>query len=65
MVFFNRDIEEEVYTKQPKGFSSSGGEHLVCKLKKSIPGLKQASCQWHWKFHDVMSSFGFVEDIMD
>ena len=51
--------------KQPEGFSSNGGEHLVCKLKKSIYGLKQASRQWCLKFHDVISSFGFVENIMD
>ena len=51
--------------KQPEGFSSNGGEHLVCKLKKSIYGLKQTSRQWCLKFHDVISSFGFVENIMD
>jgi len=36
--FFNGDLEEEVYMKQPEGFSFSSGEHLVCKLKKSIYG---------------------------
>ena len=51
--------------KQPEGFSSSQGEHVVCKLKKSIFGLKQASCQWYLKFHFVISSFGFEENIMD
>ena len=43
MTFFNGDLEEEVYMKQPEGFSSSESEHLVCKLNKSIYCLKQAS----------------------
>ena len=51
--------------KQPEGFSSSQGEHLVCKLKKSIDRLKQASFQWYLKFHDMISSFRFEEDTMD
>jgi hypothetical protein len=38
---------------------------LVCKLKKSIYGLKQSSRKWYLEFHDVVSSFGFVENIMD
>ena len=63
--FLNGDLEEEVYMKQPEGFFSSEGENLVCKLKKSIYGLKQASRQWYLKFHDVISSFGFVENIKD
>ena len=63
--FLNGDLEEEVYMKQPEGFSSSDGEQLVCKLKKSIYGLKQASRQWYLKFHDVISSFGFEENVMD
>ncbi|RDX61240.1 hypothetical protein CR513_60546, partial [Mucuna pruriens] len=32
MTFLNGDLEEEVYVKQPKGFSSSDSEHLVYKL---------------------------------
>ena len=40
--FLNVDLEEEVYMKQPKGFSSNIGEHLVCKLKKTIYKLRQA-----------------------
>ena len=56
---------KEVYMKQLEGFSSSDGEHLVCKLKKSIYGLKQALRQWYLKFNDVIFSFGFVENAMD
>ena len=63
--FLNGDLEDEVYMKQPEGFSSREGEHLVCKLKKSIYGLKQASCQWYYKFYGVSTSFGFVENPMD
>ena len=63
--FLNGNLEEEVYMKQPKGFSSSEGEHLVCKLKKSVYGLKQASRQWYLKFHEVITSFDFEENIMD
>ena len=63
--FLNGNLEEEVYMKQPEGFSSSEGEHLVCKLKKSINGLKQASRHWYLKFHETITSFGFEENIMD
>ena len=62
--FLNGKLEE-VYMKQPEGFPSSDGEQLVCKLKKSIYGLKQASRQWYLKFHNIISSFGFVENVMD
>ena len=42
MTFLNADLEEEVYMKQPEGFSFSDGEHLVCKLKKSIYGIEKS-----------------------
>ena len=37
----------------------------MCKLNKSIYDLKQASQQWHLRFHEVISSFGFEENVMD
>ena len=63
--FLNGNQEEDVYMIQREGFSSSEGEHLVFNLNKSIYGLKQASHQWYLKFHEVIASFGFEENIMD
>ena len=57
--FLNGSLEEEVYMDQPEDFSIEGKEHLACKLKKSIYGLKQASRQWYLKFNDTITSFGF------
>ena len=43
--FLNWNLEEDVYMAQPKDFSVEGKEHLLCKLKKSIYGVKQVSRQ--------------------
>jgi hypothetical protein len=41
--FLNSNLQENVYMAQPEGFAVEGKEHLGCKLKKSLYGLKQAS----------------------
>ncbi|CAM8996369.1 unnamed protein product [Rhodiola kirilowii] len=43
--FLNGDLEEEIYMKQPEGFVIMGQEHKVCKLVKSLYGIKQAPMQ--------------------
>jgi hypothetical protein len=63
--FLNGSLEEEVYMDQPEGFSLKGKEHMVCKLNKSIYGLKQASRQWYLKFNDTITSFGSKENTVD
>lgn len=51
--------------KQPEGFFSRDGQHLVCKLNKSIYCLKQVFRQWYLKFYNVITSFGFEENVID
>ena len=63
MAFVNGDLEEEIYMSQPDGFALKGQEHKVCKLLKSIYGLKQASRSWNIKFDETIKSYGFHQSI--
>ena len=60
--FFNGCLEENIYMMQLDGFITEGQEHNVCKLHKSIYGLKQASRSWNKRFDQVIKSFGFDQN---
>ena len=64
-VFLNGDIDETIYMVQLDNFLSGDAKQIVCKLKKSIYGLKQASRQWYHKFHQVIISFSFEINVVD
>ena len=57
--FLNGDLDEEIYMEQHVEFSAPGKERKVCKLVKSLYGLKQALKQWHEKFDNIMMSHDF------
>ena len=64
-VFLNGDVDEMIYMVQPENFVSEDPKSMVCKLKKSIYGLKQASRQWYYKFHQANISYGFEINLVD
>src|SRR3954463_1989883 len=47
---------------QPEDFVDPENSSKVCKLQKSIYGLKQASRSWNIRFKEVVKSFGFIEN---
>ncbi|CAN1766532.1 Retrovirus-related Pol polyprotein from transposon TNT 1-94 [Linum perenne] len=62
--FLHGDLFEEVYMKPPLGLSLDS-PNLVCRLNKSLYGLKQASRQWNFKLTEFLQSLGFVQSKAD
>ncbi|KAL4282801.1 hypothetical protein GQ457_16G019510 [Hibiscus cannabinus] len=59
--FLNGDIEETIYMVQPENFESGDPKNIVCKLTKSIYGLKQASRQCGSKYIFLVL---YVDDVL-
>ena len=63
-VFLHRDLSEEIYMSLPPGFQRQR-ENLVCRLNKSLYGLKQASRQWFAKFSIAIQGARFIQSKAD
>ncbi|KAL8107641.1 hypothetical protein AgCh_024159 [Apium graveolens] len=63
--FLNRNIDEIIYMVQPENFVIGYLKTLVCKLRKSIYDLKQASREWYHKFHHVITSYDFEVNLVE
>jgi hypothetical protein len=59
--FLNGYLDEDVYMDQPEGFIDPKHHNKVCKLQRSIYGLKQASRSWNKRFDEEIKKFGFVQ----
>ena len=57
--FLNGDLDEDIYMIQPEGFVVKGKESWVCKLNKSLYGLKQASRAWYQKMDQALLNLRF------
>jgi histone deacetylase 1/2 len=57
--FLHGVLEETAYMRQPPGFEDSAHPNYVCKLHKSIYGLKQSPRAWYSRLSDMLHQLGF------
>ena len=62
--FLNEKLEEEVYMDPPPGFEEKFGT-WICKLKKSLYGLKQSPRAWFERFTQVVKKQGYSQGQAD
>nr|GEX29377.1 putative polyprotein [Tanacetum cinerariifolium] len=60
--FLNGRLDEDIYIEQPKGYVDPKYPNCVCKLQRSIYGLKQASRQWNKRFNEEIKKFRFIQN---
>ncbi|CAL9017404.1 unnamed protein product [Prunus brigantina] len=63
--FLHGDLKEEIYMDLPPGIPVTSKEGVVCKLRKSLYGLKQSPRAWFGRFAASMKKFGYVQSNSD
>ncbi|GJU01056.1 retrovirus-related pol polyprotein from transposon TNT 1-94 [Tanacetum coccineum] len=63
--FLHGDLNEEVYMAVPSGYKKPLPPNTVCRLTKSLYGLKQANIQWFIKLTTFLISVGFTQSHAD
>jgi hypothetical protein len=62
--FLHGELQEDVYMQVPEGVTCHK-RNQVCKLKKSLYGLKQASRKWYEKLSNLLTTEGYTQSISD
>ena len=63
--FLHGDLAEEVYMEQSPGFVAQGESGLVCRLCRSLYGLKQSPRAWFGCFSFVVQEFSMTQSTLD
>ena len=63
--FLNGQLDEEIYMRQPEGYVAQGHEGEVCKLMKSLYGLRQAPRAWNIELNDAIIQYGLTRSEED
>ena len=64
--FLANTLHEEIYMEQPEGFIDDGDDtDMVCKLGKSLYGLKQSARLWNQKLDRYLRKIGFIQTNVD
>ncbi len=61
----NGELDEEIYRAVPEGRKTNAKSNKVCKLLKSLYGLKQSPRQWYFKVHEFLTKVGFTSSPND
>ncbi|GKC46675.1 retrotransposon protein, putative, ty1-copia subclass [Tanacetum coccineum] len=61
--FLNGYLDEGIYMVQSEGLVDPKHPKKVCKLQRSIYGLKQASRSWNKRFDEEIKKFGFAQNL--
>ena len=63
--FLNGNLEEDIYMAQPEGYIDENKPNMVCKLKKSLYGLKQSARCWNDVIDNYLLSDGYKRCVAD
>ena len=63
--FTNGDLEEEIFVKLLEGFADKNHLNMVCKLQKSLYGLKQSACCWNKTTDELLKELGYTQNDAD
>ena len=63
--YLNGDSEHEIYMEQPEGYADKDQTDVVCKLRKSLYGLKQSARCWNITIDSFLKESGYSQSNAD